>query len=252
MKFICLPGRYSNSKTMAAQMGPLCQAMESDKVDFCFTQAPFPCKPPADFLEYFGAPPFYRWYAVAIPPEEERRLLDEHYRRGGDVQKSGDILREIFAGIKPEDFRLSCDSIRQAIDAEGDVEGIIGFSEGASMAATFLLDEQRRQKEEQGYQPRIRYAILFNGTPPLQLKDGKSELVMDPDTDTDTDTEISVRSLHVFCTTDPFLGATMDLYNAFDPETAELYDSGSGHLIPRDPQALQALREAILRTIRSD
>lgn len=52
------------------------------------------------------------------------------------------------------------------MDEEGPFEGIIGYSEGATVAGTLLLAEQRRQQYE-GYEPMIKCAIFFAGWPPL-------------------------------------------------------------------------------------
>ena len=52
------------------------------------------------------------------------------------------------------------------MEREGPFEGIIGYSEGATVAGTLILAEQRR-REKLGIQPMIKCAIFFAGWPPL-------------------------------------------------------------------------------------
>lgn len=52
------------------------------------------------------------------------------------------------------------------MEQEGPFEGIIGYSEGATVAGTLLLAEQRR-RDKLGRQPMIKCAIFFAGWPPL-------------------------------------------------------------------------------------
>ena len=48
----------------------------------------------------------------------------------------------------------------------GPFDAIIGYSEGATMASTLLLHEQRRFKKK-GIKPMFKYAIFFAGWPPV-------------------------------------------------------------------------------------
>lgn len=52
------------------------------------------------------------------------------------------------------------------MEKEGPFEGIIGYSEGATVAGTLLLAEQMRA-EKLGREPMIKCAIFFAGWPPL-------------------------------------------------------------------------------------
>lgn len=70
-----------------------------------------------------------------------------------------------------EDFRN--DSAQEALDylyrimrEQGPFDGIIGYSEGATVAATLILHEQRRF-ETHGIPPMFKCALFFAGWPPL-------------------------------------------------------------------------------------
>lgn len=70
------------------------------------------------------------------------------------------------------------------MEKEGPFEGIIGYSEGATVAGTLLLAEQRR-REKLGIQPMIKCAIFFAGWPPLDpttfamILSDESEMLID-------------------------------------------------------------------------
>jgi hypothetical protein len=72
----------------------------------------------------------------------------------------------------------------------GPFDGIIGYSEGATVAATMLLYEQRRFKRS-GIPPMLKYAIFFAGWPPV---DPKSHALILSD---ETEERIETRSLHI-------------------------------------------------------
>lgn len=75
------------------------------------------------------------------------------------------------------------------LEENPDIGGIIGYSEGASIAATFILDEQRRL-EETGRERRIKCAMFITGWPPIDPK--KGIILADQDDDL-----IDVPTLHV-------------------------------------------------------
>jgi len=52
------------------------------------------------------------------------------------------------------------------MEDDGPFDGVIGYSEGATVAATLLLHEQRRLETE-GREPMFKCAIFFAGWPPM-------------------------------------------------------------------------------------
>ncbi len=52
------------------------------------------------------------------------------------------------------------------MEERGPFDGIIGYSEGATVAATLLLHEQRRF-QKRGILPMFKYGIFFAGWPPV-------------------------------------------------------------------------------------
>lgn len=58
---------------------------------------------------------------------------------------------------------------------------------------------------------------------------------------------VDVPSLHVVGCNDPYILGAMALFNICDEDTAELFDHGKGHTVPRDRHTINQLCSAIVR-----
>lgn len=58
---------------------------------------------------------------------------------------------------------------------------------------------------------------------------------------------IDIPSLHVIGCSDPYIAGAVALYNMCDRDTAEIFDHGKGHTVPRDARTIQELCDAIER-----
>ena len=58
---------------------------------------------------------------------------------------------------------------------------------------------------------------------------------------------IDVPSLHIVGCSDPYILGAMALFNMCDEDSAELFDHGKGHTVPRDARTIQELVDAIAR-----
>lgn len=140
-------------------------------------------------------------------------------------------------------LRRAIEKIRETIDKEVDVEGIIGYSEGALIAASFILDEQRRSREE-GIEPRIQCAVFIAGWPPVDSNTGL--LLSD-----ETEAVINIPTCHVMGALDPMIHGAMALYNLCDPDRAEIFDHGQGHIVPREKRIVKELGQVVRTMIAS-
>lgn len=80
-----------------------------------------------------------------------------------------DVMREIFPSGQDsvsESIQRALDYLYETVEKEGPFDGIIGYSEGATIASTFILDEKRREVEE-GRERMIKCGIFFAGWPPI-------------------------------------------------------------------------------------
>lgn len=175
------------------RLAPLVKELLSDdSASFRFVDAPCKAEPPEGFEEFFGNPPYYRFIEPDNKETEDTDVL-ARIRDFPECDTPEDTMRELFK----EGVASSVISTRNAIqylfdimDKEGPFEGIIGYSEGATVAGTLLLAEQQRA-EETGRKPMIKCAVFFAGWPPLDPRHWGMVL------SDQTDTMIDIHTCHI-------------------------------------------------------
>ncbi|THY05135.1 putative DUF341 family oxidoreductase [Aureobasidium pullulans] len=240
MKFLCLHGAYGNIPAAKVQLGPMIDILEADgAASFDFIQGRVPVTPPPGFESYFGPGPHFRF--LRDRGEAEASAV-EGIRVFPEADTPEDALRALmpageakigFAGAR----EAALEQLYEALDADPEICGVVGYSEGASAAATLIYDEQQRMRSE-GYVPRIKAAIFFMGWPALT-----SESV--PALSDEIEDLLEVHSLHIIGANDPYKDGALALYNLFDDNMAIFFDSAGGHTIPRHGKLLQELAEAV-------
>ncbi|KAJ5743855.1 hypothetical protein N7533_008725 [Penicillium manginii] len=227
MKFLCLLGAYCSAKGFKAQLGPFITSLQDNgEAKFFFVQGEIEVHPPEEHAAFFGPPPYYSFCQATRGNLGKFNMSDFPKRESAEVS-----MREaIELADNPIYLNISSvlDRLIKIVDAEGDIDAVIGYSEGGQIAASLLIEEERRRKEY-GREPRLKLGILFSGWPPLDPIKGH---IMVGDEDAD-EYEITVPTCHVIGAQDPFLDGSMVLYNMCDPDTSEIYDHGGGHMIPR-------------------
>ncbi|KAH8671518.1 serine hydrolase FSH [Xylariales sp. PMI_506] len=243
MRFLCLPGAYGSSDKFQVQLAPFLKELTDDgTATFHFIHGPCKAIPPEGFEDYFGKAPHYRF----IEPDKdvEKTDFDDVLARIRDFpngESPEDTMRELMReGLAPSN-RSTDRAIKYVADImakQGPFDGIIGYSEGATMAATMLLYEQHCFKRY-GTTPMFKYAIFFAGWPPV---DPKSHALVLSD---ERDDRIEIRTLHVVGSLDPYIDGSTALYNVCDLDTAYLFDHGKGHTLPRDRDTIRELGNII-------
>ncbi|KAK1144994.1 hypothetical protein N8T08_004709 [Aspergillus melleus] len=238
MKFLCLPGGYCNSKTFEAQLGPFCQSLNTDcKTSFHFTQGDIPVKKlPTEFEGFFGPPPNYSFVEVNLATTA---FSIREFPKRETPEETMRLVVDMLHDPRPSNIAAVMDRLIGILDSEGDIDGVIGYSEGAVMATTLLFEEARRQRES-GREPRIKCAVLVCGWPPMEPVTGQTML-----TDQFPDEVITIPACHVVGGQDPFLDASMALYNFWDPDQAEIFDHGGGHTVPREIGTCREIAEVV-------
>lgn len=61
--------------------------------------------------------------------------------------------------------------VDETLEKNPDIEGIMGYSEGACVGATYILHEQKREQET-GRTRRIKCGVFFAGVPPIDSEKG--------------------------------------------------------------------------------
>jgi len=148
--------------------------------------------PPKGFEDFFGKPPYYRFIEPDEKESEETDVLSR-IRDFPECDTPEDTMRELFK----EGVASSVLSTKRAIQflldimkKEGPFEGIIGYSEGATVAGTLLLAEQDLLKKT-GRQPMIKCAVFFAGWPPLDPTTFSMVL------SDESDTMIDIHTVHI-------------------------------------------------------
>ncbi|KAJ5127232.1 hypothetical protein N7448_008011 [Penicillium atrosanguineum] len=191
-------------------------------------------KSPPEHEGFFGPPPNFTFSAEDVPGSLRFNMADFPKRDTPEetMTRAFDLSgRTTFSNI-----REVVDRLVGILDKEGDIEGVIGYSEGAMIAGSLLWEEARRRKIS-GREPRLKCAIFFCGWPPIHLATGQ-QVIID---DIEDDEIFTVPTFHVVGAADPFLDASMALYNMCDPDSTELFDHGGGHIIPRGKRTVDDL-----------
>ncbi|KAF2868358.1 serine hydrolase FSH [Massariosphaeria phaeospora] len=133
MRFLCLHGRGTDAQIFKDQTARICEIL-GEEHEFIFIDGDVPARPMIGMTldTQFG----------------EERL-------GFWPLKEGDKSY----------FHRTYYNVRGFIQANGPFFGLMGFSEGASVAATILIEDLRRHGGSLG----LRCAIFFCGVPPLEL-----------------------------------------------------------------------------------
>ena len=138
-----------------------------------------------------------------------------------------------------QDVKRMLDDLYRTVEEHGPFHGVIGYSEGATVASTLLVDDLRR-RQAQGLESLFKCAIFFAGWPPLATEGESTLLLAD-----DVDEIITIPTFHVVGASDPYLPGCMALYNVCDREVAEMFDHGKGHMIPRDAVTVKELSSVL-------
>lgn len=143
---------------------------EDGTATFHFIHGPCKAVPPPGFEDYFGNPPYFRF----IEPDKDVEKTEEddvlaRIREFPDCETPEDTMRELMREGIASSHRSTDNALKyllKIMKERGPFDGIIGYSEGATVAATLLLHEQRRFKKK-GIEPMFKYAIFFAGWPPV-------------------------------------------------------------------------------------
>lgn len=143
-----------------------------------FVHGPLQAFPPEGFEDFFGNGPYFRFIKASSSEKGGDDVLERirNFPKGATAE---DQMRALMGGgVGPVPFLNAGDEYRnesaadaldylyQIMDEQGPFDGIIGYSEGATVAATLILHEQRRF-ETQGIPPMFKCALFFAGWPPM-------------------------------------------------------------------------------------
>lgn len=200
---------------------PLLSRLESG-IEFDFIDAPFEGSPAPGIAEHFK-PPYFVW--------------NRHYT--------------------PSEVSKVHDYVRMAVAQKEAFDGVVGFSEGAALAAALLLDDAADDRSR--HEPTFRFAVFFNAINVLSpsealrrdLREGdmqislgtsntrgtahidqRSDCVYCPSSDV-VSPPIKIPTLHVIGLEDVFREFSYDLVQLCKPDNTTVVSSFIGHELPK-------------------
>ncbi|PWY84327.1 hypothetical protein BO83DRAFT_405187 [Aspergillus eucalypticola CBS 122712] len=248
MTILCLHGGFGSAQNFQVQLDPLTSVYKSvyPNTSFHYVDGGHPATPPPGSQYYFGLPPYYRFIEYdGIGRSSDVLERIRQLPRGATAEDTMRVLVHEHEMMSADCVRQALDRLLGILDEHPEIDGVLGFSEGATAAATLLLEEERLVQEE-GRKRRLKYGIFLAGWPPLRIVgDRVTGCLAD-----ETEDMIVVPTCHIIGANDPYVDGTMALYGVCDPDTAIMFDHGKGHTIPRDVATLKEAVEAIEETKR--
>ncbi|PSR80083.1 serine hydrolase FSH [Coniella lustricola] len=221
-RILCLHGGGTNSSIFYMQCRSLSLHLKS-QFRLVFAVASFPSTPGPDVLSvYADCGPFKRWVYSTAPnavEEKPKETWDAIENQIGDAMDADDKL-----------------------GATGDFVAVLGFSQGAKVAASILLRQQERPgamgrvgRSEAGF----RFGVLMAGRGPLLAYDPDNASWLGNDERFDYDSNVAAKRLlriptiHVHGLQDPGLGFHQVLLEEWcDPRTTTLVEWEGNHRLP--------------------
>lgn len=139
-----------------------------------------------------------------------------------------------------QDVQRMLDDLYRTIEEHGPFYGLIGYSEGATVAATIIVDDLKRRKAKGLEGSSFQCAVFFHGWPPLATEGETTLLLSD-----EVGEIIDIPTFHVVGASDPYLVGSMALFSVCDSSSAEMFDHGKGHMVPRDSITVKELSERL-------
>ena len=209
-----------------------------DEITFQFTQGSIPAPPSSRFNTFFGNPPHWRYIFVGGESSEEALEKHRNFVEQEDPEQSmrnGERSRdESTVESTIQSMENAMIQVRKTIVESGPFQGVIGYSEGAAMAATLLVEELQKAKKT-GLPSTLKCGIFMAGAPAFRPEIG-GYCLWD-----DVGEVINVPTCHVIGVADPYIHCALALHRTCDSEKAIIFDHGWGHTIPRDADIVQEL-----------
>ncbi|KAK0649877.1 serine hydrolase FSH [Cercophora newfieldiana] len=246
-RILCLHGGGVNGKVFQLQCRGLLAGELSKHFRFVFINGPFVCAPHGAIGTVYGDfAPFYRW--LRWEPEHE----------------------ELDARLAALELLDHCNDQMNADEGTGPWVGVLGFSQGAKMAANFLWMQERLN----GPVPmlasdvRFRFGVFMAGSAPPVMLDPHGVLQPVPRHIDTADTlgtsvftdwpesnegehSIAAPTLHVHGLRDPGIEGHRKLFRWYvKPGTAKLVEWDGDHRIPLKKSDVQPVVDGILDMAR--
>jgi predicted esterase len=147
-----------------------------------------------------------------------------HYTRGSSP---GSSIHEAF------------DHTKSFIAKEGPFDVVIGFSQGAALAASLIIHQSKTNPSE----PLFRAAVFICGAAPWDST-GLQHIAPQPDT-----YPIAIPTANIVGKADALFPESVSLFELCEPAKATFYDHGSKHMVPFDMKNTEEMIRVIEETV---
>ncbi|KAK3661455.1 hypothetical protein LTR22_007464 [Elasticomyces elasticus] len=248
-RLLAFHGGGTNPQIFKLQCRALTKALQTT-FRFVYVRAPYTSQPGPDVRTHFAdKAPFLAWLRWSYKDGAKMPMLDEAV---------DSTHRNIKAAMDLDDAR----------GATGDWVGLLGFSQGAKLAASLLYTQQYcltvLGRKPSPHLPEFRFAVLIAGRSPLIWLDAESKIprgLIDAGTlsrAVPTDLEpvprierLLVPTLHVHGLKDPGLGLHREMLGGCcDEGSVEVMEWEGAHQVPLKSADVAALAQAIVALAR--
>jgi hypothetical protein len=140
----------------------------------------------------------------------------------------GNECYSYFDEARPSTLLSAISDLESYLEDQGPFDGVLGFSQGASLAATFMVKEATQNRVT----PSFRCAFLFSCPGALDFARNR---LLDASTDEGV---ICVPTAHIFGSNDKFRDASWNVSQVCNRQTREVFEHSGDHEIPRNPVAV--------------
>ncbi|KAJ5305804.1 hypothetical protein N7508_004819 [Penicillium antarcticum] len=209
MRFLCLHGGSTNSEIFEIQTGGLRQQLEKNGHRFKFMNGKHDAQVEEE-LEGVVDGPFYN-----------------HYPRGDNPPAS--TIQEAY------------DHTMQFITEQGPFDAVMGFSQGAALAASLIINHSKKNPTSA---PLFRAAVFICGAAPWDSA-GMEHILPRPDT-----YPIKIPTANIVGKLDSLYGEGVRLFELCEPANAAFFDHGSKHMVPFDLRNTEEMVRVVEETVK--
>jgi len=149
-----------------------------------------------------------------------------------DITSSAD---EFFAYTDNDNIKESCDDALDLLDAyleaEGPFDGVLAFSQGASIVATYIARRLRQNPELERTNPAFKCAIFFSASSVFSIEDLRRGELREMTGDVDGEI-IHIPTAHIWGSKDKRNNEAVDVSTLCAANVREIYVHDGGHEVP--------------------
>ena len=150
---------------------------------------------------------------------------------------------EYFDASRPQTILDAVKQVHELLAAEDPLfDGVIGFSQGAMLAATILIDQSRDPSAS--LSPPLKCAMLACAPLPFDIK---RECRFEPGDENPK--IIRIPTFHVVGRQDEYYQESIGLSRLCDVTLRQIYDHGGGHEIPKKTTVTDALADGLRKCV---